>query len=662
MANSVWTKKSNNLPRLPLKGEIDITYRCNNDCRHCWLRIPPDAQEKSDELNFKEIRSVVDEARSMGCRQWSLSGGEPMLRPDFSEIFDYLTRNSNRYSLNTNGTFITPKIARLMKREGVKMVALYGATARVHDYISRRPGSFESAIRGISYLKEVGAGFTVQLVPMRDNYHQFKAMVKLATSLSPSYRIGASWFYLSACGNLEKNKSILNQRLEPKETVSVNKPNLSYEAWLENETKHRCQQHLEKRDNLFSACIASRRVFHIDPYGQMTFCCFIKEPGMRYDLKRGNFQEGWEEFIPSLADKIRADKEYRENCGSCRLRKDCGWCPVFGFLEHRRFGAKVNYLCAVTKERQKFKAKWPKRHRRYYQIAGITLQVESELPFSGLTLHPKFKLFRVTNPGKDLVSLEHYFTLPELNRKDLGKELYRTPPWAIYQKGDFWIYLGIPFRSAVKKLSRIAVFSRDYSRAVIYNNSKKIFLKGNLKTLSFFPNDQVFLTQLLADRNGFVLHSSGVRLNGQGLLFVGHSGAGKSTIAKLLRGKAEVLCDERIIIRKPAEKFFIYGTWNHGIVKDVSAVPAPLKAIFFLAKAKEDSIIALSDKKEITRRLLPLIIRPFITAHWWEKTIRILDDVINATPFYELKFRKSAEIANLLIQEPWSEARINNGK
>ena len=82
------------IPRLPLEGNIDLTYRCNNDCRHCWLSLPVNAPEKKEELTFDEIRRIVDEARAMGCRRWNISGGEPLLRPDFPEIFDYLTRKA----------------------------------------------------------------------------------------------------------------------------------------------------------------------------------------------------------------------------------------------------------------------------------------------------------------------------------------------------------------------------------------------------------------------------------------------------------------------------------------------------------------------------------------------------------------------------------------
>ncbi len=155
--NFTSTRYVDQFPRVPLEGELDITFRCNNNCRHCWIRISPDAPEISEEMSFDEIIRLVDEAKKLGCREWNLNGGEPMLRPDFPEIFDYITRNSSNYSLNTNGTLITPKIAELMKRPGNKMISLYGATAEVNDYITRNPGSFEAAMRGLAYLKEAGA-------------------------------------------------------------------------------------------------------------------------------------------------------------------------------------------------------------------------------------------------------------------------------------------------------------------------------------------------------------------------------------------------------------------------------------------------------------------------------------------------------------------------
>jgi MoaA/NifB/PqqE/SkfB family radical SAM enzyme len=646
--NYLEIKKTNNLPRLPLEGSIDLTYRCNNNCRHCWLRLPADSAEQKEELSFEEIKKNIDEAKRMGCRKWSISGGEPMLRPEFPEIFDYITSHSSSYSINTNGTLITPKIAQLMKRKGSKMVVLYGATADIHDHITRNPGSFEATMRGFAYLKEAGTGFTVQLIPMKDNYHEFKDMVRLAESLSRHYRVGAAWLYLSACGDKERNAEIIRQRLPPKEVVELDKPDLSYEESMK-ELISPCVK-ISNDKYLFSSCINNRRDFHIDPYGKMTFCCFIKDDEMRYDLRKGNFQDCWDNFIPSLGIKLKATEEHKENCGSCELRKDCRWCPVYGYLEHRRFGAKVEYLCSVAKENRRFKDNWKKEHRRYYKIADITIQVESDLPIKNDTFHSKFKLFEVDGPGDDTISIRHHFSLPDLNDRDLGKEVYRKPPWAVYKKGDSWVYLGISPTPGDKNLHRVAVFNSEHTRARIYNDKEEIFLKGDLHSLTMFPTDQILLARILADRQGCYLHACGVNLEGKGLLFAGHSEAGKSTIATLLKGKAEILCDDRMIIRKRQDGFRIYGTWSHGDVPDVSSNSAALKAIMFLEKADENRIIALEDKKEITKRILACLIRPFVTVDWWEKTLLLIERVSNEIPCYLFRFDKSGRAVDLLRQ------------
>jgi len=144
------------------------------------------------------------------------------------------------------------------------------------------------------------------------------------------------------------------------------------------------------------------------------------------------------------------------------------------------------------------------------------------------------------------------------------------------------------------------------------------------------------------------LHSSGVILNGNGLLFAGHSGAGKSTMAIMLKGKAEILCDDRMIVRQQAAGFRIYGTWSHGDVPDVSSSSAPLRGIFFLEKAKENQIVTLTDKTKIVQRLLGFLIRPFVTADWWEKTLVLIDAVSREVPCYVLRFDKTGKVVRLL--------------
>jgi hypothetical protein len=287
-------------------------------------------------------------------------------------------------------------------------------------------------------------------------------------------------------------------------------------------------------------------------------------------------------------------------------------------------------------------------HIRYFKTADITIRLKSDLAFGKNTFHPKFNHFRINHPGDDIVDIEHHFSLPDLKGKVLGKEVYRKPPWAIYKNNGFWIYLSILPAPDDKKPYRVAIFNSGHTRGTIYNKNKNDFSKGNLHSLSIFPSDQIFIARVLADREGFYLHSCGVNFNGKGLLFAGHSEAGKSTMANLLRDKAEVLCDDRIIVRKHPEGFKIYGTWSHGDVPDVSMNSASLKAIMFLEKNPENKLIRLSDKKEIVKKMLSCLITPLVTADWWMKTLLVVDHVVESTPCYILKFKKSSEVVKLL--------------
>ncbi len=112
------------------------------------------------------------------------------------------------------------------------MVAIYGANSEVHDHITRNPGSFQATMNGISLLNDTGARFTIQLIPMKENYHQFQDMVHQAKSMSQELRIGASWLYLSAKGSYQKNLQICAQRLSPNEVITLEMPDLSFEERL----------------------------------------------------------------------------------------------------------------------------------------------------------------------------------------------------------------------------------------------------------------------------------------------------------------------------------------------------------------------------------------------------------------------------------------------
>jgi hypothetical protein len=118
--------------------------------------------------------------------------------------------------------------------------------------------------------------------------------------------------------------------------------------------------------------------------------------------------------------------------------------------------------------------------------------------------------------------------------------------------------------------------------------------------------------------------------------------------------QVEILCDDRNIVRRwegdhsGHPGWWVYGTWSHGDVPDVSPASAPLRAIFFIEQAKENTLTPLTDRKEITRRLLACLIKPFVTADWWHKTLDLIEQMAGAVPCYLMRFDKSGEIVEEL--------------
>jgi hypothetical protein len=167
------------------------------------------------------------------------------------------------------------------------------------------------------------------------------------------------------------------------------------------------------------------------------------------------------------------------------------------------------------------------------------------------------------------------------------------------------------------------------------------------------------------------------------MLFVGHSEAGKSTITNILlaagagaraeaessRGSSasvgptvEILCDDRNIVRRTDEGLRIYGTWSHGDVPVVSSASAPLRAILFLEKAAENTLTPLTDRREVARRLLACLIKPFVTAEWWSKTLDLVGRMAPEIPAYLMRFDKSGEIVaklGRLTKLPRGEEKID---
>lgn len=297
-------------------------------------------------------------------------------------------------------------------------------------------------------------------------------------------------------------------------------------------------------------------------------------------------------------------------------------------------------------------------NRRHFRIAGLVLAMEADSSTPELQLHPKFKAFETDGPGPDTVLIRHHGrAFPDDPRAD-GRLVAAYPPYEIFDAGADWIYR---IASGGAGPVQTAVFSKDYLRADIYTPEPIARPEAGFESLTLLPTDQILLAPLLAARGGCLLHAGGVIDREAGLLFAGHSTAGKSSLMSLLQGRAEILCDDRIALRPDGDGFRIFGTWSHGDVPDVSPRSARLGAFFLLRKSERNAVESITDRRAFVRHLLDLVIKPLPTAGWWTQTLEVVERLAASVRAYELFFDLSGRVLGVLDDLRIAEPGIDIG-
>jgi MoaA/NifB/PqqE/SkfB family radical SAM enzyme len=175
--------------RIPYTGALELTYRCNLNCCHCYCNLGLNDKRKSDELTAREIKRIIDEAVDAGCLWLLLTGGEILVREDFRDIYLYAVKKGMFTEVFTNATLIDDKTAELFtefRPFGID-ISIYGSTPETHDKITRVNGSFKKAMDGISMLKKHEIGFSLKTILMNLNRADLEGMQKLAANLGAEF-------------------------------------------------------------------------------------------------------------------------------------------------------------------------------------------------------------------------------------------------------------------------------------------------------------------------------------------------------------------------------------------------------------------------------------------------------------------------------------------
>ncbi|MBU2549561.1 MAG: radical SAM protein [Proteobacteria bacterium] len=343
--------------RVPLSFDLEITARCNNDCRHCYICLPPgDAEARSRELTVGEIDHIAVQSVKLGAVWCLVTGGEPLLRPDFEEIYLKLKRRGLLVSVFTNATLINRSHVDLFKKYPPRdiEVTVYGVTKETYERVARRSGTFEKFMHGLNLLLEGGVRVRLKAVPIQSNLAEHDEIAEFCRSRTKDYFRFDPQLHLRFDGDTARNEEIMAERLTPEQIVALE---LADETRM-NAFRKSCDTLICKDlahvgcNHLFH-CGAGNGGFNVSYDGRFRLCASLWSPETLYDLRRGDLADAWNRFAPRVRDMRSNRPEFLKTCHVCPIVNLCMWCPAHAHLETGEMDGPTPYFCAVANARAK---------------------------------------------------------------------------------------------------------------------------------------------------------------------------------------------------------------------------------------------------------------------------------------------------------------------
>ena len=348
--------------RVPLDGSIELTHRCNLRCVHCFLGDQDSIRtHRHEELTTEELEGLIDELVEAGTLNLTLSGGDPMVRKDFAEIYVYAVKRGLLVTVFCDGVLITDRIIEVFDAFPPRMVeiSLYGATRETYERVTQVRRSFERCRQGIDRLHRAGHRFKLKTVLMEANRHELEAMRAVAGSLGVDFYFDTALF---PCLPHRDNAGRANHaRAGAPRSVEVAPPRLDRPLALRLDAEEAAAAHLsedsaaeelaalyvrtrayEPTEYLYN-CGAGLTTFHVDPYGQLQACTI--STNVDYNVRDGGFLPGWNGPLAALRE-LKASPDL--HCRSCDKQALCSGCPAMFFAETGAGDVKSDYLCATT--------------------------------------------------------------------------------------------------------------------------------------------------------------------------------------------------------------------------------------------------------------------------------------------------------------------------
>ncbi|MBE3112148.1 MAG: radical SAM protein [Acidobacteria bacterium] len=350
---SLWEKMASG--RSVFSFDFEMTARCNLDCRHCYINLPAgDRAAKKRELGADEIGRLGGEAAALGAVWCLITGGEPLLRKDFFDVYRALHRRGLLLSLFTNATLVDEEHVRFFKKYPPRdiEVTVYGVTKETYERVTRTPGSFDAFLKGLDRLLASGVSVRLKAMALRSNKREIAAIGDFCRARTKDYYRFDPHLHLRFDRDEARNSGILAERLSPEEVARLERLDPERFGALTAVCGELIAPEAPASDcrHIFR-CGVGQRSFVIGPEGLLRPCLSLHHPDFLYDLKKGSLADAWTRFVPEVLKRETDRREYLEKCGTCPVVNLCLWCPAHAYLETGELDLPVEAFCRIAHAR-----------------------------------------------------------------------------------------------------------------------------------------------------------------------------------------------------------------------------------------------------------------------------------------------------------------------
>lgn len=304
---------------IPLSVQLDLTYRCNERCIHCYLD-----HDDHGEMSTAEIKDLLDQMAAAGVFFLTLSGGEILLRRDFFEILEHARARTFCIRLKTNGILIREADAARLRDLGVQsvQVSIYSHRPEIHDAVTEAPGSLQRSIHAIRLLREHGIHVDMANVLMTRNAGDYHGVKALAAELGAQFLLDPT-----VTPMMDGDRSILKLNVDGATLREV-----FHDESIAGNVEELCAPpHGPGEDDLDSLpCSAGHTACYVSPYGDVYPC--VQFPLPCGNVRSTKFMDIWR-HSPQLNDVRSIHLRDLPSCSQCVHGATCTRCPGLAYLE-----------------------------------------------------------------------------------------------------------------------------------------------------------------------------------------------------------------------------------------------------------------------------------------------------------------------------------------